>query len=227
MGIRAVFWDIDGTMVTSEALHDAKSWHIGKTYGLALTEEIVASFQGVGDHRVYEIMQAAGFKGGMQDYLKVADEYYFANIDKVEVREGFIDVFTHLEGAGIYQSAVSNATALLVEANIGRTGIGDRLIARVDLDYVMKNGMNPKPAADPYLEGLRLVNEATGANLRPEECLVIEDSPTGAAAGRAAGMMTIFWKLSRQVPDIDADHSAYSGAELMAIVQSLVPKQAA
>lgn len=227
MGIRAVFWDIDGTMVTSEPLHDAKSWHFGRTYNLPLTEQIVSGFQGVGDHRVYEIMQGLGYQGSLEEYFRICDEYYFANIDRVDIREGFLDAFAHFEGLGIYQSAVSNATAPLVEANIGRTGIGEKLVVRVDLDYVVAKGLNAKPAPDPYLEGLRLLNEATGANIEPEECLVIEDSPTGAAAGMAAGMTTIFWKLAPDVADIDVTHTAYSADELMAIVRQLTPKRAA
>ncbi len=225
--IRAVFWDIDGTMVTSEALHNDKSWYIGRTYNLGLTDEIVASFQGVGDFRVYEIMEGLGYKGSIEDYLKVCDDYYFENIERVEVREGFLDAFLHFETLGLYQAAVSNATAPLVEANIGRTGIGEKIGVRVDLDYVANRGLNPKPAADPYLEGMRLVNEATNAGLRPEECLVIEDSATGVAAGKAAGMTTIFWKLEQDSADAGGHYSAHTGAELMAILRGLTYSRAA
>jgi sugar-phosphatase len=44
---------------------------------------------------------------------------------------------------------------------------------------------NPKPAADPYLAG------AAALGVAPGDCAVLEDSPTGLAAGRAAGALTI------------------------------------
>jgi sugar-phosphatase len=44
---------------------------------------------------------------------------------------------------------------------------------------------NGKPAPDPYLEGASLF----GA--RPDECVVLEDAPSGVASGVAAGMKVI------------------------------------
>jgi HAD superfamily hydrolase (TIGR01509 family) len=44
---------------------------------------------------------------------------------------------------------------------------------------------DPKPAPDIYLKC------ASDMNVRPAECLVIEDSPVGVAAAKAAGMTCI------------------------------------
>lgn len=44
-----------------------------------------------------------------------------------------------------------------------------------------------KPDAEPYLRAAFLLGIA------PVDCVVVEDSPTGAAAGIAAGMTVLAW----------------------------------
>lgn len=54
-------------------------------------------------------------------------------------------------------------------------------------DPVVKNG---KPAPDIYLEAARRIN------VKPEECIVFEDSMTGVRAAKAAGCFVV------AVPDV-------------------------
>ncbi|EMR83794.1 putative haloacid dehalogenase-like hydrolase protein [Botrytis cinerea BcDW1] len=52
-----------------------------------------------------------------------------------------------------------------------------------------------KPAPDIYLLALKLINESLAENeepIRPEECLVFEDSVPGVEAGRRAGMKVVW-----------------------------------
>lgn len=53
-----------------------------------------------------------------------------------------------------------------------------------------------KPAPDIYLLALKTVNDARGRRgadvIRPEECLVFEDSVPGVEAGRRAGMQVVW-----------------------------------
>ena len=57
-------------------------------------------------------------------------------------------------------------------------------------DHVEKR----KPDPEPYHLALELANRLEGGDadgagkLRPEDCLVVEDSDSGASAARAAGM---------------------------------------
>ena len=67
---------------------------------------------------------------------------------------------------------------------------------------------NPKPDPEPY----RLAAQRLG--IPPEACAVIEDSPPGARAAKAAGMLTIAWP---QHPDLvfeEADHLVEDPAHL-------------
>jgi len=223
--LRAVFWDIDGTMVMSEPVHDAKMVYIAGKHGLTLAEEIVAQFHGSGDRLAFSLMQSAGLPGSYEDFLAACDDFYRSQLHTIDVREGFAEIFAMIEAQGIPQCAVSNGVASLVEMNIDRAGVREKLKAVIDLDYIHDNGFSPKPAADPYLEALRQVNEGQEKSIRPDQCLVIEDSPTGIAAGKTAGMTTIYWKLApEKIAPEGADFEAYTGAELRAIIQTFLPR---
>ncbi len=225
--IKAVFWDIDGTMVMSEPVHDSKMEHVALLHGIVMSPETKASFHGLGDRRAYEIMQGIGMPGTLEQFVDACQSYYEVQLHTIEVRDGFTEAFAYLEKNGIHQSAVSNGLEALVNLNLARVGVRDRLKAVVDLDYMVRSGLNPKPSGDAYLDALRQVNEAERLSILPSECLVVEDSPTGVAAGKAAGMKTIFWKLSPDRSLENTDYSAYTAEEIMAIIYDLVPERAA
>lgn len=66
----------------------------------------------------------------------------------------------------------------------------DRIFSFEDVDL-------PKPAPDLYLAAAR------ACGIRPEDCLVVEDSATGAAAGMAAGCRVLGIVPGIGVPHID------------------------
>lgn len=217
--IRAVFWDIDGTMVMSEPVHRDKMTHVASLHGVMIGEDH-SRFHGAGDTRAYEILKEMGMNCLPEDFASACYAYYEAQLHTIEVREGFLEAFELLDQKGIAQGAVSNGADYLVTMNIGRTGIGHRLKVAIDLNYIESKGLQPKPFADPYLEALRRVNEELDMSIQPEECLVVEDSPTGIQAGKAAGMHTVFWKLTPEKTCPEADFEAYSGLDLMHILRT-------
>ena len=78
---------------------------------------------------------------------------------------------------------MSNSDRLIVDANLRAVGIriaGMKTVSRNDV----REG---KPHPEPFLRAAWL----TGVD--PAEAVVMEDSFTGATAGLAAGMKTMFW----------------------------------
>jgi beta-phosphoglucomutase-like phosphatase (HAD superfamily) len=75
----------------------------------------------------------------------------------------------------------SNSLRRLVDLALSGSGLAEAFDAVIAGDEVP----NPKPAPDIYLEACRRL----GAS--PDRTVAIEDSPTGAAAARAAGLFVI------------------------------------
>jgi HAD superfamily hydrolase (TIGR01509 family) len=67
------------------------------------------------------------------------------------------------------------------DRHLAAVGLLDRFAAVVGLT----GGLQPKPAPDLYLEACRQLAVA------PSECVAIEDSATGVAAARAAGLAVV------------------------------------
>ena len=54
--------------------------------------------------------------------------------------------------------------------------------------------------------------------LKPEECIVVEDSPTGIAAGKAAGMHTIAFTGGSVVQDVSAADETFASYEELSLI---------
>ncbi len=98
------------------------------------------------------------------------------------VREFIRDVAGRPLGLG------SNAERPNIEFTLSRAGLNDVFGAIVDGDQVER----PKPFPDIYLKLAKMFER------RPADCIVFEDSPTGVAAARAAGMRVVGVDTGRQ-----------------------------
>jgi sugar-phosphatase len=73
-----------------------------------------------------------------------------------------------------------------------------------------------KPAPDPYLLA------AARLGVDPEDCLVLEDAPSGIAAGRAAGMTV--WAVTTTHDAAELGHAHRVAAGLPALLRDLAPR---
>jgi HAD superfamily hydrolase (TIGR01509 family) len=87
------------------------------------------------------------------------------------------------ERQGLRQALVSNSDRIVVNANIRVLGLEEPGFISVSINDVVRG----KPDPEPYERAATLLGVAM------HHCRVIEDSPTGAQAGLAAGAQTIAW----------------------------------
>jgi HAD superfamily hydrolase (TIGR01509 family) len=115
----------------------------------------------------------------------LSDELYALAIEEVgktaEPMPGAVALLAALAQAGVPVGLVSNARRRFVEPALRAAGLHDAFAVVVTVDDVAR----PKPAPDAYLAA------AVALGAEPAACAVLEDSPTGLAAGRAAGALTI------------------------------------
>ena len=99
----------------------------------------------------------------------------------IEPMPGAVALLAALRAAGVPVGLVSNSRRGFVERGLRAAGLDDAFAVIVTAEEVAR----PKPAPDAY------VAAAVALGAAPSECAVLEDSPTGLAAGRAAGALTI------------------------------------
>jgi HAD superfamily hydrolase (TIGR01509 family) len=181
---KAVFWDMDGTLVDSEPLHDRALAAVLQGLGITPPADLHERVLGQAAVPVYEMMREEfGLSLPFGEWIMRKYRHYLAEAPSLEGRPGALDIFHDLQAKGVVQGVVSNSDRLIVDANLRAVGIqlaGLKTVSRNDV----RDG---KPSPEPFLRAAWL----TGID--PADAFVMEDSVTGAMAGVAAGMKTIFW----------------------------------
>jgi HAD superfamily hydrolase (TIGR01509 family) len=178
----AVIFDCDGTLVDSEPLARQAWEEVLGGYGYAPTDADMEASVGLPYARVHGYFSERAA-------LPAADEFWveysgalFALIDGTLVPfEDAIEAARELRRRGIPVAVASSSPRERLQRTLGRAGLLDAFDVTVAGDEV-EHG---KPAPDMFL----VAAERLGAE--PADCVVIEDSPPGVAAGVAAGMVTL------------------------------------
>ncbi len=177
--IQAVLWDFDGTLVQTERLHADLERQVLAELGVDLDPK--ADLDGVG-RPTRALFAAALAAAGRPELLEAALarrlELARAQVlPRAHPTRGVERVLLDVPMRTHRFAVVTSTERALVEPIVERLGWTWRFEVMVTLDDVQA----PKPDPEPY----RLAVQRLG--LEPRQCLVVEDSPPGVEAGRAAG----------------------------------------
>lgn len=183
MNIRGILWDLDGTLVDSEPAHRAAFDAALRDFGLDVRQDFQTRQLGVNEEEVYAALVAeTGATISRSDWSLRKWAHYRRYAPAIRRRAAVADVALDLCARGIPSAVVSNSPADEVAIALATTGLDTVLTTIVSVADVQRG----KPDPEGYLLGARRLG------IPPSACLVIEDSPVGAAAGRSAGMRVIF-----------------------------------
>ncbi|MBO9475908.1 HAD family phosphatase [Shimia sp. R11_0] len=178
-----VLFDCDGVLVDSERLTNQVIQRNLNARGLSVPEEeIITFFVGGTMQGVYETALARGAQ--LEDHWveHIYKEVFDTLAKGVAPIPGIVDVLDQLDQAAIPYAVCSNGPHAKMEITLTGCGLKSRFEGRI---YSREDVPTPKPAPDIYLHAARI------AGVAPVRCVVIEDSPNGATAGKAAGMYTL------------------------------------
>jgi HAD superfamily hydrolase (TIGR01509 family) len=94
---------------------------------------------------------------------------------------GVLEIVDVLKSRGVPIAVASSSLPSWVEALLGGLGLSNSFDALVSASMVE----HPKPAPDVYLLA------AERLRVEPVRCIALEDTPTGLASARAAGMLAV------------------------------------
>ena len=202
---RAVAWDIDGTLIDSEPLHQRALVAASAALGADLSDLEPEAFRGVHARDIWKALTArfsAGTK--FETFIAAIEGYYVAHAGELEPVPGALEAMRELAARGVAQACVSNSGRAIVDANIKALGIGKMIAFSLSRDDVSSG----KPDPEPFREAARRL----GAE--PHATVAVEDSDAGARSARAAGLFVVGYSPSGAT-FVGADRSI---AKLMEVV---------
>jgi HAD superfamily hydrolase (TIGR01509 family) len=178
---KAVIFDCDGVVVDSEEMTFDLLVDEFAQHGLILTRDVIARDYIGGTMADVAVRARAGGANLPEDWVgRFYDRLYTHLAKGTPLIPGILDVLDRLDAHGIPYAIGSNGSDAKMQITLGQhPGLIARFRGHL---YSGQTLGRPKPAPDLYLHAAR----ALGAD--PDTCVVIEDSPTGARAARAAGI---------------------------------------
>lgn len=179
MRFAGVLFDMDGLMFDTERL-GYEGWKAaGQALGMAIPDEVIAAMRGTGVAQCREAFNQA-IPGGRYDEARaIRLRYAEAQIQAhgVPLKPGLRPLLEHLQAAGIPAVLATSTGRERAVRYLEMAGVRAFFAAAV----FGPEAAAPKPAPDIFLAAAA----AIGAD--PRACLVLEDSPNGLKAAKAAG----------------------------------------
>ena len=180
----AVIFDNDGLTLDTEHTWTRAESALYARYGTEFTLDHKREMLGTSGEKSALTMERHLGQPGRGDELRVElRELVHAELDGtgVEPMPGAVELIDAIRGSGTPIALATNSGREFATRALRAAGVYGHFDAVVSAEDVAR----PKPAPDVYLAAAAAVGAA------PEECVALEDSETGVAAAKAAGMTVI------------------------------------
>lgn len=182
--IRAVLWDMDGTLIDSEEFHWL-SWReaMAKEDIVISREQFLASFGQRNDSIISEWLGPAATPERISNIAKAKEELYRDLIRRhgISLLPGVTYWVRTLHTRGWLQAIASAAPRANIDVVLETLGAADAFQTIVSAEDVHHG----KPDPEVY------VLAAARLGVPADKCIVVEDAAAGVAGARSAGMHTI------------------------------------
>jgi HAD superfamily hydrolase (TIGR01509 family) len=180
----AVIFDNDGLLLDTESVWTRAERDLFERRGLEFTPADKRDLVGTSAEVAGGILERRlGEPGQATALIEELNELVVAELEHgVEAMVGARELLHRLKERGTPIGLVSNSPLRFVRRSLEIVGFEDRF----DMVLSAHEVAAPKPAPDPYLEACRRLGVEPGPGV-----VALEDSPTGVAAARAAGLTVI------------------------------------
>lgn len=168
--VRGILFDMDGILVSSLGSVE-RSW---AKWGEMRGVDGALAIKTAHGQRAIDTIRALRPDLNDIEELELIEQIEIDDREGIEVLKGVERLLESLPEK--YWTVVTSATERLARVRLGHAGL--KVPAHIITADMVVHG---KPDPEPYRKGAELLG------LKPEECLVIEDSTSGAKAGHAAG----------------------------------------
>jgi HAD superfamily hydrolase (TIGR01509 family) len=209
--VKAVIFDLDGTLIDNEWLYDQAYCEVLKSLNISC--EQLNHTPGIGLQENWERMiNDLGISKTSVELAQQTRDVYLRNLGKVKMRPGARELIFDLKrkrSLAILGTSTGKETATQVLQQIGAEKLFDFTVFGDEVEH-------KKPAPDIFLKAM------DKAGILPRETVVIEDSAAGIEAGKEAGAQVIALKTNWYTRDqlFRADFIADDFAHILDLLKS-------
>ncbi len=212
--IRGVLFDMDGLVLDTEKLYTRFWMEACHFYGLPMTRQQALRMRAANTQ--LGMANLREFFGPEADYTAIRAKRIelmdaFIEEQGMETKPGIYELMDYLEAHGIPAAITSSSPQDRIEQHLKSVNLYHRFAA-ICSGYDVPWG---KPEPDIYLHG------AASLGLKPEECLALEDAPTGILSAYRAGCVTVMVPDQDQ-PNADTEKLLFARADTLADVIKLL-----
>ena len=171
---RAVLFDLDGVLIDSTEciLRHWRDWAEKKHVDIRKIERVAHGL------RTVETMRLVAPHLNVEQEARTFHDHELLDTEGIVAIDGSLELLNALPAWG--WTVVTSASRDLVKVRMTKAGLQmpEKCVTADDV----RNG---KPSPEPYLLG------AQKLGVNPQDCVVVEDAPSGIEAGKKAGMRVI------------------------------------
>jgi beta-phosphoglucomutase-like phosphatase (HAD superfamily) len=198
--MKGILFDMDGVLIDAMPFHaEAVKIAIKEQTNYDIDKKIVYQLEGMPTNElVQEIFKKSHINkkidNELVEIISKRKKQIFKEIEKTPLIEGVNDLLKELNECDCLKAIVTGSTRNEIEATI------DKMIGLKNFDIVISGDDvdEGKPHSTPFVKALQKMN------LKPSECIVVENAPLGVEAANKSGIKCII-TLNNTPLDISAD----------------------
>jgi HAD superfamily hydrolase (TIGR01509 family) len=180
--LKAVLFDMDGTLADTEELWWQAVEHVASTLGYELTDADLPDVLGRPvAHTAAVLRRATGTEAPLASLAAHLHREFATRVEaRVVPRPGAVELLDELHRHGITTGLVSASPRSIVDTVLRALG-PHRFAVTITAD----DTEHTKPAPDPYLVAAHMLG------VPPSACVAVEDTPAGVCSAEAAGCQVL------------------------------------
>ena len=187
--IKAVIFDMDGTMLDTEHVKEEGLKYVGESLNVKIDDQTLTQIRGTNNTSLKEIL-CNKFEGlNVEKLLETREKYvekYFEN-NPIEPKKGLLELLEFLKNHDYKMAVASSSNLEVIKKYLKKVGVFDYFDIIIGGDLVTKG----KPDPEIYSKCIEQLN------LSKEECIGVEDTANGVLSIHRAGMKPIM------IPDLE------------------------
>ena len=170
----AFLFDMDGTLVETDAIY-YKVWDkILSTYNIYLTKDIYKTYIYSNSDEIVKESLMKNVEIALDELSKLKDTYFEEFIGELKTISGAVEFIRNVKSRGHKIAVVTNSNRHIAELILKTIDV----ISIVDVIVIGSECNRPKPYADPYIKAQKYFN------IDNKKCIIFEDSPNGLLSAK-------------------------------------------